>query len=219
MKEPIFNALWAYQDGGSGYSPFIVLLHPNVSELLGTLAGLLLTTAFIGLYALVSRRSGGRTALFGGVLMCVGFSMLVVFAASNAYRMSVVFGGRLGQISTDPLMFVADLALPAFLVGVLLLSFAVVRTWALGPWSVLPLLLMFAGTALRLVLIRSGFPVQHLPHGVQEGAITLLVVHAPELVTNTGWILLGWVMWRRSGEVPVDRGMTTAIPQSSGMGE
>jgi len=218
LEEPIFNALLAYQDGGSGYSPFIVLLHPNVSALLGILALLLFVTAFIGLYALVSRRSGG-TALFGGVLMCVGFAMFVVFAASNAYRMVLIFGGRLGLHGTDPLQVVADLALPAFLVGALLLSFAVARTWALGPWSVLPLLLMFVGTALQLVLIRLDFPVQHIPHAAREGAVTLLVVYSPTLVTNTGWMLLGWVMWRRSGEVPVGQGMTTAIPQSSGTEE
>ena len=218
LKEPIPNALWAYQDGGSGYSPFIVLVHPIVSELLGTLAVLLFVTAFIGLYALVSRRSGG-TALFGGLLMCVGFAMTVVFAASNAYRMAVIFDGRFGQIGTDPLMVVADLALPAFLGGALLLSFAAARTRALGAWSMLPLLLMFAGTVLRLVLIRSGLPVQHLPNAVQEGAVTLLLVHTPELVTNTGWVLLGWVMWRRSGEVPVDEGTPAAVPQGGGTQE
>lgn len=217
LEEPIFNALWAYQDGGSGYSPFIVLLHPNVSSLLSTLAILLSITAFIGLYALISRRSGG-TALVGGILMCVGFATLAVFTASNAYTISVILGGRLGLHGTDPLSIVADLGVLAFLVGALLLSFAVVRTWALGPWSVLPLLLMFVGTVLRLVLIRSGFPVQHLPQAVGEGAVTLLMVHAPELVTNTGWVLLGWVMWRRSGEVPVDQEMT-AILQSSGSEE
>ena len=80
LKEPIFNALLAYQDGGSGYSPFIVLLHPNVSTLLSVLALVLFVTAFIGLYAIVSRRAGG-TALFGGILMCVGFAMFAVFAA------------------------------------------------------------------------------------------------------------------------------------------
>ena len=215
LKEPIFNALRAYQDGGSGYSPFIVLLHPDVSTLLSVLALVLFVTAFIGLYAIVSRRAGG-TALFGGILMCVGFAMFVVFTASNAYRMAVIFGGQLGQHGTDPLVIVAELAFPALLVGALLLSFAVARTRALGPWSMLPLLLMFAGTVLRLVLIRSGLPVQHLPHALQEGAVTLLVVHTPELVTNTGWVLLGWVMWRRAGEVPVDEGMPAAIPQSGG---
>ena len=59
-EEPIFNALWAYQDGVFGFSPFIVLLHPIVAEFLGTLAVLLSVTAFIGLYALVSRRSDPR---------------------------------------------------------------------------------------------------------------------------------------------------------------
>jgi len=218
LKEPIFNALLAYQDGGSGYSPFIVLLHPNVSTLLSVLALVLFVTAFIGLYAIVSRRAGG-TALFGGILMCVGFAMFAVFAASNAYRMAAIFGGQLGLHGTDPLQVVADLALPAFLVGALLLSFAVARTWALGPWSMLPLLLMFAGTVLRLVLIRSGLPVQHLPHAVQEGVVTLLIVHAPELVTNTGWVLLGWVMWRRSDEAPANSGMPAAILEGSGTEE
>ena len=151
--------------------------------------------------------------------MCVGFAMTVVFAASNAYRMAVIFDGRFGQIGTDPLMVVADLALPAFLGGALLLSFAAARTRALGAWSMLPLLLMFAGTVLRLVLIRSGLPVQHLPNAVQEGAVTLLLVHTPELVTNTGWVLLGWVMWRRSGEVPVDEGTPAAVPQGGGTQE
>ena len=217
LNEPIFNALLGYQEGGSGYSPFIVLLHPNVSALLSVLALVLFVAAYIGLYALVSRRAGG-TALFGGILMCVGFVMVAVFAVSNAYRVAVIFGGRLGLHGTDPLQAVADLALPAFLVGAMLLSFAVARTWVLGPWSMLPLLLMFAGTVLRLVLIRSGFPVQHLPLAVHEGAVTLLIVHAPELVTNTGWVVLGWVMWRRSGEVPVVQGMM-AIPQSSGTEE
>ncbi len=217
LEEPIFNALWAYQDGGSGYSPFIVLLHPNVSSLLSTLAILLSITAFIGLYALISRRSGG-TALAGGILMCVGFATFAVLAASNAYTMSMILGGRLGLHGTDPLLIVAELGVLAFLGGALLLSFAVARTRALGPWSVLPLFLMFVGTVLRLVLIRSGLPVQHLPQAVGEGSVTLLIVHAPELVTNTGWVLLGWVMWRTSGEVPVAQGMT-AIPQSSGTEE
>ena len=171
--------------------------------------------AFIGLYAIVSRRAGGA-ALFGGILMCAGFAMLVVFAASNAYRMAAIFGGQLGQHGTDPLVIVAELAFPALLVGALILSFAVARTWALGPWSILPLLLLFSGLALRLVLIRAGLPVQHLPNAVREGALTLLIVHTPELVTNTGWVLLGWVMWRRSGEVFVDEGMPAAIPQSGG---
>ena len=211
LKEPIFNALRAYQDGGSGYSPFIVLLHPNVSTLLSVLALVLFVTAYTGLYAIVSRRAGG-TALFGGILMCVGFAMFMVFAASNAYSMAVIFGGQLGHHGTDPLVIVAELAFPAFLVGALLLGFAVARTWALGPWSILPLLLMFAGTVLRLVLIRAGFPVQHLPHAVQEGAVTLLIVHAPELVTNSGWVLLGWVMWRRSGEARLGRGVMPAYP-------
>jgi hypothetical protein len=171
----------------------------------------LFVTAYIGMYAIVSRRAG-RTALFGGILMCVGFAMLVVFAVSNAYRMAVVFGGRLDQHGTDPLVIVAELTFPAFLVGALLLSFAVARTWALGPWSMLPLLLMFAGTVLRLVLIRSGLPVQHLPQAVGEGPVTLLIVHAPELVTNMGWVLLGWVMWRRSGEARLGRDMMPAYP-------
>lgn len=218
LKEPIFNALRAYQDGGSGYSPFIVLLHPNVSTLLSALGLLLIVTAFVGLYAFVSRRSG-RMVLFGGVLMCVGFAMLAVFAASNAYRLAVILGGRLGEHGTDPLAIMADLALPATLVGALLLSFAVARTWALGPWSILPLLLMFAGTALHLVLLRLGFPLQDHTQAVRDGAITLLVVHSPTLATNIGWVLLGWIMLRRSGEVPVVQGMTMAIPQSSGTGE
>jgi len=78
---------------------------------------------------------------------------------------------------------------------------------------------MFAGTVLRLVLIRSGLPVQHLPHAVQEGGVTLLIVHAPELVTNTGWVLLGWVMWRRSDEAPANSGMPAAILEGSGTEE
>ena len=217
LEEPIFNALRAYQDGGSGYSPFIVLLHPDVSGFLGILAVLLLATAFIGLYAIVSRRSGG-TALFGGVFVCLGFAVFVVFAASNAYRIGVIFGGRLGLHGADPLQVLADVALPVFLVGALLLSFAVARTRALGPWSLLPLLLMFVGTVLRMVLIRAGLPVQHLPHAVQEGAITLIVVHLPELITSMGWVLLGWLMWRTSREVPVAQGIA-AIPQSGGTGE
>ena len=205
LKEPIFNALWAYEDGGSGYSPFVVLLHPNVSTLLDTLAILLFVIAFMGLYALVSGRSGG-TALFGGLLMCVGFVMIGVFVASNVYTMSVILGGRLGYHGTDPLVLVADLAIPTFLAGALLLGFAVARSRALGPWSMLPLLLMFVGTLLRLVLIRAGFPVQHLPHAVEAGATTLLIVHTPTLVTNAGWVLLGWVLWRRSGETRLGRG-------------
>lgn len=213
LEEPIFNALWAYQDGGSGYSPFVVLLHPIVSEVLGTLSWVLLVTAFIGLYALVARRSG-RMARLGGILMCAGFAMLVTFAASNAVRMVEIFGGRLGQIGTDPLLIVADLAVPAFLIGALLLSFSVARTRALGSWSALPLVLLFAGTVLRMVLIRSGLPVQDLPQAVREGTAVLLIVHAPTLVTNAGWVLLGCVMWRRSGKVGTDRGeMTTMIPQ------
>ena len=211
LEEPIFNALWAYQDGGSGYSPFIVLLHPIVSEFLGTLAVLLSVTAFIGLYALVSRRSGAP-ALAGGVLMCVGFGMIAVYAASNAYRMSVIFGGRLGLHGTSPIVIVADLAVAAFLVGALLLAFTVARTWALGPWSMLPLALLFVGTVLRLILLRTGLPMQNLPHAVEAGAITLLIVHSPTLVTNTVWVLLGWVLWRRSGEARLGRGVMPAYP-------
>ena len=204
LKEPIFNALSAYQDGGSGYSPFRVLLHPIVSESLGILAVLLSVTAFLGLYALVSRRSGGAS-LVGGVLVCAGFGMFTVYAASNAYSMSVIFGGQLGHLGTNPFLVVADLGIMAFLVGALLLAFVVFRARALGPWSMLPLLVFFVGTVLRLVLIRTGLPVQHLPQAVHEGAVTLLFVHAPELVTGAGWVLLGWVLWRRSGEVRLDR--------------
>ncbi|CAA9409098.1 MAG: hypothetical protein AVDCRST_MAG03-1751 [uncultured Rubrobacteraceae bacterium] len=212
LEEPIFNALLAYQDGGSGYSPFIVLLHPIVPELLGTLSGLLFATALVGLYALVSRRSG-RLALWGGGLMCLSVVGILVYAVSNTYRMSVAFGGRLGGIYTDPALIVVELSVPLFIVGALILSFTVARTQALGPWSMLPLVVLFAGTVLRMVLIRSGLPVQHLPHAIQEGAVTLLIVHMPELVTNTGWVLLGWVMWRRSGEALVNEGMPTAIPE------
>lgn len=218
LREPIFNALRVYQDGGSGYSPFIVLLHPIVPELLGTMALLLSATALVGLYALVSRRSG-RLGLWGGGFMCLSVLGLLVYTASNAYRGSVAFGGRLGGIYTDPLVAVAELSALVFVVGALVLAFVTARTRALGPWSLLPLLLMFAGTVLRMVLIRAGLPVQHLPHAVQEGAFTLLIVHAPTLVTNAGWVLLGWVMWRRSGEVPVGQGMKPAIPQSVGAEE
>jgi hypothetical protein len=211
LQEPIFNALWAYQGGGSGYSPFIVLLHPIVAEFLGTLAVLLSVTAFIGLYALVARRSGAP-ALAGGVLMCVGFGMIAVYAASNAYRMSVIFDGRLGLHGTSRIVIVADLAVVAFLVGALLLAFAVARTWALGPWSMLPLVLLFAGTVLRLILLRTGLPMQNLPQAVGEGPVTLLMVHTPELVHDAGWVLLGWVLWRRSGEARLGRGMMPAYP-------
>jgi hypothetical protein len=65
-EKPIFDAPWAYQGGGSGYSPFIVLLHPIVAAFVGTLAVLLSVIAFIGLYALVSRRSGLRRWGFCG---------------------------------------------------------------------------------------------------------------------------------------------------------
>ena len=171
--------------------------------------------AFIGLYAIVSRRAGGA-ALFGGILMCAGFAMFVVFAASNAYRMAAIFGGQLGQHGTDPLVIVAELAFPALLVGALILSFAVARTWALGPWSMLPLLLLFGGMALRLVLLSAGFPLQDLSQAVREGALTLLIVHTPELVTNLGWVLLGCVMWRRSGEVESGVVATGAIPEGGG---
>jgi hypothetical protein len=211
VEEPTFNALWAYQDGGSGYSPFIVLSHPIVSEFLGTLAVPLSVTAFIGLYALVSRRSGG-TPLAGGVLMCVGFGMIAVYAASNGYRMSVIFDGRLGLHGTPAIVIVADLAVAAFLVVALLLAFAVARTWALGPWSMLPLVLLFAGTLLRLILLRTGLPMQNLPQVVGKGPVTLLMVHAPELVQQAGWVLLGWVLWRRSGEARPGRGMMPAYP-------
>ena len=205
LEEPIFNALVAYQDGGSGYSPFIVLLHPIVSELTSTLAGLLFATALVGLYALVSRRSG-RSALWGGGFMCLSVVGSLVYAASNAYRMSVAFRGHLGGIYTDPLMVVIELSAPLSLLGSLLLAFAVARTWALGPWSMLPLLLVFVGMVLRLALIRTGLPVQHLPHAVEAGATTLLIVHTPTLATNAGWVLLGWVLWRRSGEARLGRG-------------
>ena len=68
----------------------------------------------------------------------------------------------------------------------------------------LPLLLLFVGTVLRMILIRSGFPVQALPQAVREGTLTLLIVHSPTLVTNLGWVLLGCVMWRRPGD-PAER--------------
>ena len=113
VEEPIFNALRAYQDGDSGYPPFIVLLHPIVAELLGTLAVVLIMTALVGLYALVSRRSG-RLGLLGGGLMCLSVVGMSVYAAFNSYRMSVTFGGQLGGIYADPLSLVADLTAPLF---------------------------------------------------------------------------------------------------------
>lgn len=86
------------------------------------------------------------------------------------------------------------------------------RTWALGPWSMLPLVLLFAGTVLRLILLRTGLPMQNLPQAVGEGPVTLLMVHTPVLVDDAGWVLLGWALLRRSGEARLGRGMLPAYP-------
>lgn len=76
----------------------------------------------------------------------------------------------------------------------------------------LPLVLLFAGTVLRLILLRTGLPMQNLPQAVGEGPVTLLMVHTPELVDDAGWVLLGCVHWRRSGEARLGRGMMPAYP-------
>ena len=60
-------------------------------------------------------------------------------------------------------------------------------------------MLQFLGTVLRLILLGTGLPMQNLPQAVGEGPGILPMMHAPELVQQTGWVLLGWVLWRRSG--------------------
>lgn len=192
-EEPILNALSAYQAGESSYSPLILLLHPIVQESLSTVAGLFFTTAFLGLYALVSRRSGG-VVLFGGALMCAGFAVLLVLAGSNAYRAFLAFGGGLGEVWTDPLIGLIGIAAPLYLLGALLLSVAVFRTRVLGRWSALPFILFALPILLRLFLIDLAFPVQDGPQAVREGITTLAIVHSPELLTCVSWSLIGYLM-------------------------
>ena len=208
-KEPIGNALAAYQDGESSYSPLIVLLQPIVEESLSALAGLFFATAFIGMYALVARRSG-RSALWGGGLICLGVAALILSVASNAYRMFVVFGGRLDRIASNPLSDVFAAVVPAYLIGALLLSVAIFRTGALGRWSVLPLLLWLPGTLLRIVLIQAGFPVQDRTQAISEGIGTLAIVHSPVLLTNAAWIVIGYLMWLSYRAVRVEDSPITA---------
>ena len=199
-REPILNALSAYQEGESSYSPLIVLLHPIVWEVVSTVAGLFFVTAFLGLYALVARRSG-RIAFFGGVLMCAGFVALSVFAGSNAYRAFLAFSGGLGEIWTDPFSEFLGFATPMYLLGALLLSLAVFRTRALGRWSLLPLVLFVLPTLLRFLLIDAAFPVQDRTQAVREGFGTLVIVHSPELLTQLSWIVIGCLLWRSSRTV------------------
>ena len=217
LREPIFNSPEAHARGGSDYSLSAVLFHPSVSTFLSTVAVLLFGMALLGLYALVSRRSG-KLALWGGSLLCLFVTFVLVRAAVEAYRLSVVLGGRFDGPRTSPFLFVGELLVLAFLFGTLILSTEVARTWALGRWSLLPLVLMFVGTVLRLGLIHFGFPVQDLPLAVREGTFTLLIVHSPGLITNVGWILLGYIMLRRSGDVLVDA-TATAISYGGGARE
>jgi hypothetical protein len=191
--EPIGNALSDYDQGASRYSPFIVLLHPVLSELLGTLAGLFGAIGLVGLYALVAGRAG-RIGLWGGLLACLWVPLIFVFAGSNAYRLSVALAGDLGTIATDPLSFLVGLGAPMALVGGLLLAVATLRTGALGWWSVLPLVLMFSGLLLRLLLISWGFPVQHHPQALNEGIGTLFVVELPSVLPDLGSVLLGYLL-------------------------
>jgi len=79
------------------------------------------------------------------------------------------------------------------------------------------LLLLLVGTVLRTMLLQFGFPVQDLPQAMQEGALTLLIVHSPTLVTNLGWVVLGCVMWRRSGEAGGGRRGDRDEPGSGGI--
>jgi hypothetical protein len=119
--------------------------------------------------------------------------MLVVYAASDAYRIPLIFDGRPGLHGTSPIVIVADLFMAAFLVGALLPAFAVARMWALGPWSMPPLVLLLLGTVLWLILLRTGLPIQNLPQALGEGPDILLVVHAPEPVRQTGLVRqTGW---------------------------
>jgi hypothetical protein len=197
FDEPVFNAFASYHSGASSYPPFVVLLHPIVSEFLGTLASLLLVTAFIGLYAMVSRRSG-RIALWGGSMMCFAFVILLVMAGSNAYRMFVTFSGNFGHVATNPLIYILDIGAPVLLIGALLLSLAVLRTGALGGWSILPLALMPLGILLRLLLLRLGYPVSDAPLALREGIGTMAITELPDIVSYLGWMLLGYLMWRFS---------------------
>ncbi len=199
-REPILNALSAYQRGGSSYSPFIVLLHPVTEQLLDTLAGLFFAVAFLGLYALVSRRSG-RGALYGGAMMCMGLAVLAVFAGSNAYRAFLAFSGGLGETWMDPSLMLMEVTSLLYLLGALLLSVAVFRTRALGRWSLLPLVLFALPTLLRLLLIDLAFPVQNGPQAVREGFGTLVIVHSPELLAQLSWIVIGCLLWRSSRSV------------------
>lgn len=209
-REPILNALSAYRDGESSYSPFIVLLHPVVGEFLSTVAGLFFVTAFLGLYALVARRFG-RIAFLGGVLICAGFVALVAFAGSNAYRAFLALSGGPGEVWTDPdpISGLIGIATPLYLLGALLLSVAVFRTRVLGRWSLLPLVLFLLPTLLRFVLIDAAFPVQDHPQAVREGLMTLVIVHSPELLLQISWIVIGYLMWRSSPAIAANREVAT----------
>lgn len=219
LDEPVFNALASYQSGTSSYPPLVVFLHPILSEFLSTLTSLLLVTAFIGLYALVSRRSG-RIALRGGSMMCFSFVIGLVIVGSNALRMFVTFHGNFGHVSTNPsIVFLLGIGAPILLSGALLLSLAVLQTRALGRWSVLPLALMPLGILLRLLLLHLGYPVSNAPLAVREGIGTLAITELPEIVTYLGWMLLGYLMWRFSRRAELVPEGVVGEPRMSGVKE
>jgi hypothetical protein len=202
LEEPISNALSRYESGSSSDSPLVVLLHPLISESLSTLSALLFSVAFIGLYALVFR-SSGRAASWGGVLMCVWVAMLVVFAGSNALRLSAVLLEDLDYVSADPLVFLVSTGQLVGVAGYLALGLAALRTRALGKWSILPLTLMPLSVLLRLLFSRLGYPVGNLPEALREGLGTLVIVGLPQAVSYLAWMLLGYLLWCASGRAGI----------------
>jgi hypothetical protein len=211
-KEPIINALERYQSGSSPYSPLLLLLHPVVGELLSTIAALLVAVGSLGLYALVSRRSGS-TALWGGVLTCLAIASFGVYACSNFYRLLVAFLGNLGQVYTDPLVDMVMLGAAVGLIGYVLLSVVVLEARALGRWSVLPLVLLPLDIVLRLALFSLGLPVSYPGEALESGVGTLLIAESPQIPTHLGNVLLGYLLLRaalREGEAPAEAALRTS---------
>lgn len=198
-REPIMNALSNYQDGSSQYSRLIVLLHPFVAALLSTLSVLLFAMGFVGLYALVYRRSG-RTASWGGLLMCLWVAVLAVFTMASALNLSKALVGALGWVTGTPLTPLLSVGYLAGFAGYLLLGAATLRTRSLGGWSILPLALLPLSLLLRLLVIRMGFPVTDTPQAFSEGLGTVVIVELPEAISYLGWMVLGYLLWSASGK-------------------
>jgi hypothetical protein len=204
-KEPILNALEGYESGSSPYSPVLLLFYPIFGELLNTITALLVTVGSLGLYALVSRRSGS-TALWGGVLTCLAVASFGLYACSNFYRLLVAFSGDLGRVHTDPLVNLVTLGAVVGIIGYLLLSVVVLETWALGPWSVLPLVLLPLDLVLCFLLFSLGFPAGYPIEALESGVGMLLLVESPQILTHLGNVLLGYLLLRayvREAEAPI----------------